>query len=156
LHEGNLSAVATLLESLQPEPNDPAFGQLMLDLSQAFANQGNHATARYWCERALVIDKINPHIHFLLATILDAEGLSEGSVDELRKALFLDQDFVPAHFALGMILQRLGKSYEAEKQFNTVLDLLKHTPDHVSLDDVEGLNAGRLREMARTFLQRTG
>jgi len=65
----------------------------------------------------------------------------------LKKALYLDPDFVLAHFALANLSLRLGKIAEARKHFGNTTEILsKCKPDEI-LPESEGIRAERLSEI---------
>jgi chemotaxis protein methyltransferase CheR len=111
------------------------------------ANQGQLAEAVAWCEKAIAADKLNPAHYYLLATIQQEQGRHEASAQSLLRALYLDPDFVLAHFALGNLRLSQGRRREAERQFDIALTLLKQHPPEKILPESEGLSAGRLNEI---------
>ncbi len=78
------------------------------------------------------------------------------AVRSLRRSLFLDQDFVPAHFALGNLTRQQGKVRESARHFANALALLsRYRPDEV-LPESEGMTAGRLSEIIATLTESEG
>ena len=65
----------------------------------------------------------------------------------LRKAIYLDQDFIMAHFALGNLALRQGNARGARKHFDNVLALLDGYQPDEPLPEAEGITAGRLKEI---------
>jgi chemotaxis protein methyltransferase CheR len=115
--------------------------------AQACANQGKLAEAIGWCEKAMAADKLDPATHYLLAAILQEQGENDRAAQALRRALYLDPDFVLAHFALGNLRLSQGQPREARRHFDTAQALLQaYTQDEV-LPEAEGLTAGRLGEI---------
>ncbi|MGR9045042.1 MAG: CheR family methyltransferase [Gammaproteobacteria bacterium] len=111
------------------------------------ANQGKLTEAAGWCERAIDLAKFNPGYRYLLAMIQQEQGLNEAAIRSLLHALYLDPDFVLAHFALGNMHRLHGQVREAEKYFNNVRMLLQTLPEEQSFPESEGLTAGRLGEI---------
>ena len=116
------------------------------------ANQGKLAEAAEWCAQAIAADKLNPAHHYLLATIRQEEGQADEAVQSLKRALYLDPDFVLAHFALGNLHLSQGRYREAERHFGNTLTLLQKYPEDEPLHDAEGLTAGRLTEIIMSVL----
>ncbi len=115
-------------------------------LARALANQGQLADSLIWCDRWIAADKIDAAGHYLRATILSEQGLAEQARPSFQRALYLQPDFVLAHFALGNLARNLNRFEEAGKHFANALDLLKrHRPDDL-LPESDGLTAGRLTE----------
>ena len=122
--------------------------------TKVLANQGRIEEAIRWCEEAVSADKCNPHLHYLLATILDEQKRFEEVGVSLRKALYLDRNFVLAHFALANLSLRAGKTADARKHFGNVTEILSgYKPDDV-IPESEGITAGRLAEIIGTFWMR--
>jgi chemotaxis protein methyltransferase CheR len=116
-------------------------------LTKILANQGKLEDAFHWCEKAVSAEKFDPHLHYLFAVILEEQKKGEEAKASLKKALYLDPDFVLAHFALANIYLRGGRTAEARKHFgNAAESLSKYKPDEI-LPESEGITAGRLSEM---------
>ncbi|UUZ74879.1 hypothetical protein LP414_22260 [Polaromonas sp. P1(28)-13] len=94
-------AAATLLAALAiPTQRSPEPALLRL-LAHALANQGRLADALAWCERWIAADKLDPAGHYLRAIILQERGDPEQARFSLQRAVYLQADFVLAHFSLG-------------------------------------------------------
>lgn len=130
------------LDAVTPDPGDDP-----CHMARACADQGRLADAVVWCERALTRDKLNLEGYFLLATIhqeMDAPDLAEQA---MRRVLYLDPDYIPAHFALAHLRLLQGYQAEARRYFGNCLTLLeRHAQDEV-LTHAEGMTAGRLTEV---------
>jgi chemotaxis protein methyltransferase CheR len=70
----------------------------------------------------------------------------------LEQALYLDQDFVMAHFARGNLAERLGRHSLSWRHFRCALSLLEGLEPEVPLSESAGLTAGRLTEIIRLSL----
>lgn len=115
--------------------------------TRACANQGQFDEACHWCAAAVAVDKLNPGLRYLLASVLSEQGRGEAAVAALKQALYLDQDFVLAHFALGNLYRRLELRAAAARHFANARALLAGYPPHQLLPDAEGLTAGRLLDI---------
>jgi chemotaxis protein methyltransferase CheR len=116
------------------------------------ANQGRLGEAVAWCEQAIAADKLNPAYQYLLATIQQEQGLNDAAVQSLARALYLDPDFVLAHFALGNLRLSQGRRGAAQRHFANALTLLRAHPQDEILPESEGLTAGRLGEIIASVL----
>ena len=138
-----------IFEILSLNPQDPkALGLL----SRAKANQGNLAEALEWCEKVIAVDKLNPESHYLRATILQEQGEVEAAVLSLKKALYLNPDFVPAHFVLGNLFRQQGKQKDSKRHFRNALALLRDRRQDELVAESEGISAGRLAEIIRSIV----
>jgi len=91
----------------------------------------------------------NPGYHFLQATIQQELGLIDESIASLKRALYLDQNFVPAHFSLGNLALRRGRVREAGRRFENAMSSLKTLGKDDILPESEGLTAGRMEDIIR-------
>jgi chemotaxis protein methyltransferase CheR len=120
---------------------------------RALADQGKLPEALALCEESLTSDKLNPGLHFLRAIILQELNRIEEAGVSLKRTLYLDQNFVLAHFALGNVALRQGKARAARKHFENVLSLLKENRPEDVLPESEGLTAGRFREIIMATME---
>jgi chemotaxis protein methyltransferase CheR len=127
--------------------NGSSSQEMLVLFTKILANQGKLEDAFHWCEKAVSAEKFNPHLHYLLAIILEEQKRGEEAKASLKKALYLDPDFVLAHFALANLSLRRGKIAEARKHFGNTTEILsKYKPDEI-FPESEGITAGRLSEM---------
>lgn len=130
--------------------------EAMVLSARACANRGMLAEALHWCEKAIAMDRLNPGFHYLRATILQEQGLPDESVASLKRVLYLDQSFVPAHFALGMLTRRQGKSGESDRHFENALILLSGCRREEILPESEGITVGRMSEIIASMVGKEG
>lgn len=130
-----------------------ATSEMSLLLAKAYANQGRLTEALRQCDQALTVDKLNANLHYLRATILQEQSEPDEAVKALNRALYLDPNFVLAHFALGNLCLRREKLKQARKHFANALSLLSDYQSETSLSEAEGLTAGRLREIILSIKQ---
>lgn len=111
------------------------------------ANQGRLDEAAARCREAIAADKLNPAGHYLFAAIQQEQGYNDDAMQSLKRALYLDPDFVLAHFALGNLCRSQGRHREAQRHFEHAQALLRTHPTDEVLPESEGLTAGRLGEI---------
>jgi chemotaxis protein methyltransferase CheR len=137
--------IAILLSQGRDEP------KVMLLMARVYANQGKLSDALELCEKAIAADKLNPGSHYLHATILQEQNRIEEAQVSLKRVLYLDQNFILAHFALGILNKQQGKLRESEKHFENALSLLSAYRQEDILPESEGMTAGRLQEIITTM-----
>jgi len=121
-------------------------------LSRAYANIGELAEARRWCERAINKEKLNTEYYHLLSVILIEQNEPALAENYLHKALYSDPDYALAHFTLGNLLKSQGREKEACRHFNnTLMVLSKQSPDN-PVPGGDGMTAGSHEEIVRVFI----
>jgi chemotaxis protein methyltransferase CheR len=138
-----------------PPSQEPVVEPMAL-LARAYANQGKLAEAEEWCDKAVAADRLDPELHYLHAMILQEQGKGDEAVLSLKRALYLDQNFALAHFALGSLARMKGKQKDAVRHFKVALSILgAYTRDEI-VPGSEGMTAARLREIVESTLEGEG
>ncbi len=91
--------------------------------------------------------RLDHRVHFILALLADHSGDVSHAVESLKRAIFLNKNFIIGHYYLGVIFQREGEPNIAKRHFKNVLRLLELVSEDELLEESEGLNAGRLKEI---------
>ncbi len=121
--------------------------------AQRLANRGKLTEALDCCDRWVAADRLNPSGHYLRAIILQERGAIADAVKALRGALYLDPNFVLAHFALGNIECNRGRRREAGKHLENARRLLRaYGPDDL-LPESEGVTVGRFTQIVSSLLE---
>jgi chemotaxis protein methyltransferase CheR len=118
-------------------------------LAKNCADSGELEQARRWTDAAIAADKCDASLRYLLAVILDEQGHFSEAIASLQRALYLDPDFVLAHFALGGLRLRDGQSVEAKRHYDCVLRLLARLAPTDIVPESDGLTADRLMQIVR-------
>lgn len=134
-----------------PEPaaeKEPEIRATSADLAETCANFGRYTDALEWCGRALRENKADKKLYLFLAYILEELEDYSGAEGALKKALFLDSDFVMAHYTLGTVNVKMGNNTNAEKYYTTalglLLSLLRKTDTDTVVPGSEGMPASSL------------
>jgi len=133
---------------------EPAATKAVALLARVYANQGKLADALAWCEKAVIIEKLNARHHYLRATILQEQGVLDEAIKSFKRVLYLDDHFVLAHFAVGNLARNSGKFREADKHLENALQLLREYGPAEVLPDSDGITAGRLAEVIASMMER--
>lgn len=126
------------------------------ELSRAFANEGKLPEALTWSARWVAADKLNPRAHYLHAMILMELGEWSAARGSLQRAVYLQPDFVLAHFALGNCARGDARGTEASRHLANALRLARARPANEELPESDGLTAGRLTEMITALAPNDG
>jgi len=113
------------------------------------ANVGRLNEARKWAEQALDHDPLRSEVHYTLALVHQVQGELQEAISRLKKAIYLDSNFILAHFGLFYLYQRIGNPNEAERHRTLAVHLAsKLSPDTV-LPGSDDLTAKQLLTMAQ-------
>lgn len=121
-------------------------------ISKCYANLGNIKKAMLWCRQGLDSNRLNSILYLLLCNLLQEEDNIVEAIDAAQKAIYLDPDYVMAHFTLGSIYRRQNNKKEASRHMNSALTILKRMGDNETVEGSEGLSAGRLKDIISSFL----
>ncbi|MBM4055138.1 MAG: chemotaxis protein CheR [Planctomycetes bacterium] len=127
---------------------------IMYLLAKSYANQGKIEDALEWCNNAIKADKLQPNYYYLRATILHEQKNTDGAIASLKQVLYLDPNFILAHFALGNFTLEQQKPEESFRYYENTLLLLKNYKPEEVLPESEGITAGRLKEIIHMISSR--
>ena len=130
----------------------PSDAGAMVLAARIQANCGKLAEALQWCEKAIAADKLRAGSHYLTATILLELGQAEDAAASLKRALYLDPNFIAAYVALGNISRQRRRYRESVKYFENALSLLSGRAAEEVLPEPGGVNVGRLTEIIESIL----
>jgi len=131
----------------KPEINSDT--NLMLILVKSYANMGKLDEARTWMEHLLLSNSITAEIRYLYATILIEQKEWDLAGKILLSILYLEPNHLAAQLSLSDIYKRLGKNHQAMKQSLNLIRCLDSWDDDEIVPDLDGMTAGRLRQMVK-------
>ncbi len=88
---------------------------------------------------------------FVYATILIEMERFQEADQYLVKALYLEPNHLAARLNRSQLLKKTGKHEQASKEMQNLLDDISTIDDHEPLPHLDGITAGRVRQMARLF-----
>lgn len=115
-------------------------------------NTGDLQAAYDACHRLLQRDRLSPQLHFYQALVAEQLGHHAEKEHALRRAIYLDRQFVLAHYYLGITLQHKQERQPAERAFRNVLALLASRHKDETLADADGLTVDGLRQLTEMHL----
>ncbi len=143
-------AAALLQEHIAQYPHDASRARLFL--VKCYVNRRDWERAVAWCRECTQADRFNPSMYYLEAGVQQEAGYSDLAIAALKRALYLDIDYIPAYVMLGTLMQRADRRFESHKYFTTALELLEAYDAAAVVPDGEGLTAGRMRELIRSIM----
>lgn len=115
------------------------------------ADTGDLNEAAKWCAQAIAANKLNPAFHYLLASIEQERGMYQAAIQALQSTLYLEQDFVLAHFSLANLRLAEGRSKDAVRHLTILRKLLKKRAPEEVLPDSDGLTVAGLDDIVATL-----
>ncbi|HEV3342184.1 MAG TPA: CheR family methyltransferase, partial [Pirellulales bacterium] len=123
-----------------------------LALARAQLDRGDTQGALTSCQRLIKADRLNPLAHFYHAVAAGQQGFRQETERSLRRAIYLDRDFVLAHYHLGLLLKRESETRAARRSFRNVLAILERRDAGEVFADADGLTVGALRQLTDLHL----
>ncbi len=143
----------TIRELQGIDTGHPDHPEALILLARCHANQGSLPEAVQCCDLALASNRLAAGVHFLRSAILQEQGAeAEAEAEEsLKRALYLDPDFIMAHFTMFVLSRQRGIRKEAERHRKIVEKLLSRIGQDDVLPDSDGITAGRLMETMQSW-----
>jgi chemotaxis protein methyltransferase CheR len=117
------------------------------------ADQGEFEKALQSVRAFLKQENLNPAAHFHHALVLEQMGLHIETECALRRAVYLDRNFVLAHYYLGLCLQKKRDTRGATRSFQNVLNFLPQVDTNQTFPYGDGITAADLRELTEMNLE---
>lgn len=111
------------------------------------ADQGYLSEALFLCNNAISTEKLGLAFYFMRASILQEMGKRDEAIASLKKAIYIDQNYIMGHFTLGNLFSQEGNIKNAKRYFNNTLNLLSKYPNDDILPETEGLSVKYIREI---------
>lgn len=132
---------------------NPFDKQIALLLIKSYANAGKLNDAKRWIERLIPVDGANAENMYLYATILMEQNDWETAEKALIKTLYLNPVHPAANLNLANTMKRLGKTKPAMKYYANLLNLLDTLDDNEVVPELDGMTAGRLRQIIELMIK---
>ena len=124
-----------------------------LMIIDSYSNLGIFERAYEWCNHAIKGDKLVPDYYYFRAQIEQESGNLESATDSLKKALYLDPNFIMAHFTIGDLHYRNNKTQEAVKSLKNALSLLERMDHEALIQHSDGMAAAELSNLIKMNLE---
>jgi chemotaxis protein methyltransferase CheR len=110
------------------------------------------AKAEAFCRQALSQHRVSKELHYLQAILLTELARYGDAMASARSAVYLDQNLIVGHLALGCALERLGQTAAACRSFRNAQRLSEAWPIDQPVPFADGESAERLAESASQHL----
>jgi len=122
-------------------------------LIRAYANTGKLSDALSTCQKAITLHKLDAKMHYLCATILQELNQTDEAIASLKRAIYVDPDFVLPYYSLGNIFLSRGNLSGAKKYYKNILAIIDKCNQDEILPESEGLTASRFKEIINVTMQ---
>ena len=125
----------------QPAPAKAAPAVSLADI-RTLLDRGAWEAAGEACRRLEIAERLNPVWHLYQALLAEQLGQHAGAEQALRRAIYLDRNFVLGHYYLGLWQLRNHDTAAAGRCLRNVLTLLAGRPEAETFADADGLTVG--------------
>lgn len=113
-------------------------------LSHIASNRGDFDEAIAWAEHCIKIDALFKEPYYTLATIYMAKGVLDIAMAQIKKAIYIDPDFILGHFVMGSLYRLMNVPAEAEKCFQRMQSFISSKATDKVIFETEFLAVGML------------
>lgn len=122
--------------------------------ARKLANEGDIAAALRCLEQALHSGPPTAELYHAKAMIAMESGHDRDAMQSLKKALYLQPDFILGHYLMGILQSAQNKRSEARRQFQAAGELLAALDDDEIVPGSDGLHAAYLLASVHSYMQR--
>ncbi|MFH5925812.1 CheR family methyltransferase [Roseomonas xinghualingensis] len=128
----------------------------LLDLARAQADSGALEAARATLRQGLRAHPTLAALHHLDGLVARALGDPVAAEAALRRALYLDKNFVAAHYQLGLLLLDRGAAEAGRRSIANAARLARTLPGTTTLEEGDGMTAETLLGLTRHHFAEPG
>lgn len=121
--------------------------------AKALANLGRSKEALEACNTSIRHDPEDKHTYFIQALVYMESRRLDKAEEALRRTLYLDRDFVEAHYHMGLLHLLQGKRESGLKSMHNALEIAENADPQRSLHDAAGMNHARMATILRNELR---
>ncbi|MDP2761180.1 MAG: CheR family methyltransferase [Sideroxyarcus sp.] len=139
-------AMAAITQYMDIHGETPA---MLQHRAKALSNRGESLQAVQLCQRSIELDPLNHHTYLIMALALLELNRMQDAESALRKVIYLNRDFIEAHFHLALLQLRLGKVKLGLKSMENALSAAGRTDPERELHHAVGMTVGRFAEVVK-------
>jgi chemotaxis protein methyltransferase CheR len=144
LDEGEWEKTIATIEKF--EKNNACTPFTLLSKGVSLANLGKINEAVFFCHESLKLDPTNTHAYFIIAMTLSELNRLDEAESALRKAIFIDNQYVIGHYQLGLLLLKNNKDALGLKSLRNALAIANAKDPEAPVPHFTGLTYGNLSE----------
>lgn len=134
-----------------PAPAPPPIEKIVEQV-RARADAGDLDGAALKCAEGLALARESAVLHFYDGIIRQSRDQLKEAEAAFRRALYLDGEFVMAHYHLGLLLRAVGRAADGRRSITVAAKISGTMSPDARLREGAGLTAGGLRDLARLHL----
>lgn len=119
----------------------------------ALANLGEMDEALQACATSMALDPTDKHIYLVQGIVFDELDRREEAVAALRKAIYLDHQFLEAHYQLGLLSLRSGQATAGLKSLHNALHIATQGDPERELHNAAGMTYRRFADILRKEIE---
>lgn len=120
--------------------------------AKALVNVGQFNEAKLACEKSISCDDLDAHSYLLYGLILLQLEFHDDAEKAFRQTIFLNHDFMEAHYQLGQVLLYKGQKKQAIKAINNALKLIEQGDKNQPVHNVITLTYGNFSQIIKNEL----
>lgn len=134
-------------------PADQASARIAYCQASALANLGEMDKALQACATGLQLDPMEKHVHLIQGIVLNELDRLAEAIAALRKAIYLDHQFLEAHYHLGLLQMRNGQTAAGRKSLHNALQLAMQGDPRRELHNALGMTYRRFADILRNEIE---
>jgi len=143
--ERNFSkAIAAYQAHLKLSPKD---AQAWYQMARVYANMGDLENAKNACMRALDHEPLLVEAYYIKGLIHEEDGELDAAINDYKKILYLNSDFVLAHYHLSTVYQQIQDDKMAERHRIQAIRMLSRLPEDETIPGSDDLTTQQLLAM---------
>jgi chemotaxis protein methyltransferase CheR len=136
-------------EAVAESISEPAIVIDVISNISKLANKGHLQEALSLCNEGIAKDKLDIGLYSLRASILQELEMYNDAIASLKQAIYLDPNFIMAHFALGNLYVKQNKSRNARMHFKNVLDLISKLENDDIIPESDGISVKYINDIVK-------
>lgn len=134
-------------------PKDQKNSMIAYCQAIALANLGELDNALQACATGLALDPTDKHVYLMQGIVFTELDRREESATALRTAIYLDHQFLEAHYQLGLLLLRSGQAAAGLKSLRNALQLVTQGDPERELHNAKGMTYRRFADILRNEIE---
>jgi chemotaxis protein methyltransferase CheR len=149
---GQMRPLEAIVEFRRVLAVNPRNERALYSIAMLLANTGDTAGAAACAERLIAHNPLHLEATYLLAILARETGGSDLELGLLKKTVYLNPNFVLGHFQMGLHYLKSGNQRLARRSLLNASRILTERNAADSVDGVDGMTVGRLRETVLALL----